>query len=714
MKEIELYEKHGFRLFPLRGKKPTVTAWQNTKFKANVFPKSFKGNFGVNLSATDLVIDVDPRGFKETDRPHQRLAKIVPEMKKTLVIETGGGGLHIYFTKPADLKVKKNLKDYQGIDFLSSGRYVVGAGSKTEKPYKIVSGSFDKVLPAPQALLDIVESKHVHTDIPDIEFDDSLLQQKKFIEYLKNHAPIAIEGEGGNNTTFKVACRGRDFGLSMYVTSELMRKYWNDRCQPAWNDGELNGITINAYKFNQDAVGKFHPSNQFEPLSHEETWKEPITVVSHPDGLKDGDGVEVTVDTEPNFVWHITKQGEWQRNSIHNVCNFFSGYVETIELNKLLRFNTLSQNIEFTRKPFWVNKHEPLTAWDDNDANAVMKYLSTKLAFNASKNLVHDAALAVAQANKYNPVVDYLEAQNWDGTPRIHNWLSTYVRVKESSYSNAVGELMLRAAIRRTFDSGCKYDYMVVLEGKEGIGKSTICEILGQEWYADLVLNVHSPDTVDCMRNKWIIEVSEMECTKRADARAMRSFLSRRTDTVRLAYARASKDFPRHNIFIGTFNPEPEGSYLKDETNNRRYFPLTVEGVDFLDFKKFKADVGQIWAEALAKYKENPKTPLYLTDKGVYKQAAEETLKRRDIDSWYDLIDDWLSNPDGSGIPKTVVTATEIYTHALNGEKDGLGQAKFRRIANVMVKELGWSKSSRTVDGKVKRVYVKPNLIDQL
>ncbi len=696
MKEIELYEKHRHRLFPLRGKKPTVREWQKTEFKQNSFPESFKGNFGVNLKAIDLIIDVDPRGFKESDKPHQRLAEIAPEMKNTLIVETGGGGLHVYFTKPAECNIKKNLEQYQGIDFLSAGRYVVGAGSihpDSKKPYKIVSGSFDKILPAPSALLDLIEANPRVASEADNFFDNDKRTQLRFADYLIDHAPVAIEGQGGNDTTFKVACRGRDFGLTHDMTAELMLLNWNDRCQPAWGGGELHAIVGNAYKFNKDPAGKFHPSNQFDAVEPNEVDKCDRVVV---------------VQDEPNLTWHLTKQGEWQRGSIHNVCNFFNGYSETKELHSLLRFNTLSQNIEFTRKPFWVDKHEPLTAWDDNDANAVLKYLSTTLAFNASKNLIHDTALAVAQQNKLNPVVSYLESQVWDGVPRIRNWLTTYVRVQETDYTKAVGELVLRAAIRRTYDSGCKYDYMVVLEGDEGIGKSTFCEILGQSWYADLILNVHSPDTVDCMRNKWIIEVSEMECTKRAEAKAMRSFLSRRTDTVRLAYARASKDFPRHNIFIGTFNPEPASSYLKDETNNRRYFPIFVEGTEFLDFKKFEKDVGQLWAEALVQYKKNPKKPLYLIDKNVYKQAKKETEQRRDVDSWIDSITEWLDNPEGNEVPKEFTSATEIWTHALGGDKDKLGATQFRRIANVMVKELGWEKTTKKIGDSMKRVYTRP------
>lgn len=684
MSETELYEKAGYALFPIVGKRPVIKKWQSTE----PFDYQIKNgdNFGVNLQDDDLIVDIDPRGFDKDDNPYKRLVALVPEIAKTMIVRTGGG-LHLYLKKNSKVKTKKHHKNFNGIDFLSSGAYVVGAGSvhpTTAKKYTIEQGSFDTIATAPEELLKLLESKKQECTFTAVDtVDDSERTKKYFISYLVERAPHAIEGQGGNNTTFQVACRGRDFGLSEGVTNNLMFFHWNKMCQPAWSPEELEKIVQNAYNFNNDKAGKFHPSNQF-------------------------DAVEVDED-EKTFTWHLTKGGEWQRTSIHNVCNFFNGYGETPELHDLLGFNLLSQNIEFLRRPAWLNKFETLTGWDDNDCNAVIKLLSTKLSFNANKNLIHDAALAVAQEHKFNPVIDYLVGHKWDGKKRIHNWLTEYMRVKETEYTNAVGELILQAAIKRVFQSGCKYDYMVVLEGNQGIGKSSMIELLGSKWYADLILNVHSPDTVDSMRNKWIVEVSEMEASKRSDVQAMKSFLSRRIDTCRLAYARASKDFPRHSVFIGSFNPDAFGSsYIKDVTGDRRYLPITVEGNTFLDFDKFEKDVGQIWAEALVEYRKHPDDLLYLTNKAAYDQALEETAKRKNADSWAEQIAMWLDNYDGTGAKKDETTANEIFTHALSGQIERFNSYFGRRIANIMVSELGWERKKKRVGGVDTRIYTRP------
>ncbi len=714
MSNVEKYEKAGYRLFPIVGKKPTVTKWQTTE------PLQYKigeGNFGVNLQADDLIIDIDPRGFTKGDNPYKRLVELIPEIASTMIVRTGGGGLHLYLKKSSKIKTKKHHKNFKGVDFLSEGAYVVGAGSvhpNTAVKYSIGQGNFNSIVEAPDALLKLLssvlrgEAKATTEDT----VDDSFANTQKYIYYLENVAQFAVSGQGGNNTTFQTACRGRDFGLSQDATFTTMLSYWNSKCQPSWDASELEKIVQNAYKFNQDAAGKFHPSNQFDALDVADGDEVSINNVT---GMAEVNGKTYTVAKEKTFQWHLTKGGEMQRNSIHNVCNFFNGYKETPELHGLLGFNTLNQNIEFLKRPSWLSKYESLTGWDDNDCNAVVKYLSTKLSFNANKNLIHDAALAVAQQHKYNPVIEYLESFKWDGKERIHNWLSEYMRVKETKYTKAVGELILRAAIRRVYDSGCKMDYMVVLEGEQGIGKSTMIEILGHKWYADLILNVHSPDTVDCMKNKWIIEVSEMEASKRADVQAMKSFLSRRIDTCRLAYARASKDFPRHSIFIGSFNPDAYGSsYIKDVTGDRRYLPLTVEGSTFLNFAKFKEDVGQIWAEAMVGYKENPNNPLYLTDRAAYDQAVKETAKRRNSDAWVEQISLWLDNYDGAGTMKYETSANEVYTHALSGQVERFNTFYGRRIANIMVNELGWEKKQKRVNGVNTRIYLRPDLVELL
>ncbi len=679
MSEIKNYEKAGYHLFPLSGKTPVVKEWQKTKHLQHQVRSV---NFGLALQADDLIIDVDPKNFRAGDKPHQRLTKLFPEIKHSLIVQTGSGGLHIYLKKPVEFKTRKHHQDYPGIDFLSQGSFAVGAGSKhptTKKEYKIVRGGYKTIVSTPTALLELLKS-NVEFENDEIDCVDDAATVNRFKEWLKT-APVAVDGQNGNDVTFKVACKGRAFGLSHAFTTMTMWKHWNDRCEPPWGGEDLEHICDNAYKYNEEPVGKHHPHSDFDAVT-----SEPL---------------EPSECKEKQFSWHRTKVtksggGDLKVNSIHNVCNFFKGYKHTIELEEILRFNLLSFNIEFARRPFWMSEHEILSPWDDNDALAVTKLLSTRLAFNVSKNLVHDAALAVAQENKYHPIIDYLESLDWDGTRRVGNWLPVYLKTKDTVYERAVGQLMLVAAIKRIYQAGCKFKNIVVLEGDQGIGKSPVCEILGGEWYADMTLNVNSPDTVDAMRNKWIIEVSEMECTRRAETQALKSFISRQVDVVRLAYARSAKEFPRHNIFVGTFNPDNTGGYLKDMSGNTRYLPVLVPEGKMIDVKGLTNDRDQLWAEALLIYKKNVRVELYIKDKIVNKIAEKETLKRRAKDPWLGKVSDWLDNPTGIAnekvSPRFFAKADEIYTHAIGGEIKDLSRDKFIRIANVM-QDLGWGKS---------------------
>ncbi len=684
---LKEYIKAGYCLFPVSsGKVPLIKDWQNLVYSDEVQPACIAGNFGVTLQPVDLVIDVDPRGFEEGDKPHQRLSKMFPELKDSLVVQTGGGGLHIYLKKPADFITKKHHSDFKGIDFLRAGDFVVGAGSvnsKTKKEYTIVRGDFQSVATAPTKLLEMLKMADV-AEVKGIDgFTDDRPTMDRFIKWLDCNDG-AIEGHNGNHTTFRVACKGRAFGLSELVTAHLMYKYWNKKCKPMWEVSEINTVVENAYRYNEEPAGKLSPHADFDAVEPEEK--------------------------EIEMNWHLTHKGDMRVNSIHNIANFFNGYELTKEIHSLLRYNLLSCSIEFTRKPFWVNEYEPLTPWDDNDAISVVKYLSSEISFNVTKNMVHDAALAVAQENKFHPIIEHLEALKWDGKKRIGTWLSEYLGTADTAYERTVGELMLVAGVKRIYQAGCKYKTIVVIEGDQGAGKSPVCEILGGDWYADMTLNVHSPDTVDAMRTKWIVEVSEMECTKRAETQALKAFLSRQVDTCRLAYARSAKDFPRHCVFIGTFNPDNTGGYLKDMSGNTRYLPVLIPEGKVIDLKKLQRDRDQLWAEALAIYKSNVDVPLYISDSLIVKMAAAETENRRPKDAWVELVGDWLENPDGNEIPRDYARADEIYTHAIGGDKRGLTNFEYRRFANVM-QDLGWGKNKgRRIDGNVKRVYVRPGI----
>lgn len=664
-------------MVPLKGKIPydyqaghLMRNWQSQKFNPNF--DSGENNFGVVLQETDLVVDIDPRNFEEGDSPVRRLVDDIGETLTSFTVKTGGGGAHVYYKLPADVVIRENILNadrknvYPGIEFKSKGRQVVGWGSihpDTGKMYEHQYGSLSEVAPIPTGLLELLRSTVTH-DAPGLEdYCDDEQSITRFSAFLVTQAEPAVEGQGGDQQTFKIACRGRDFGLSPEKTFDLMARLWNTSCQPPWDMDELRGKVYNAYRYNKDSAGIKHPSAEFSNLDEVE-----------PDPVED------------NVGWDLDGNDRIKAN-LQNAVNFF--LLKTSPLKDLFKLNLFTMDVEFTRIAPWQNEVKDKSQMNWSDANAVhCKYfIAKKWGVDFSINILHEAATVVSHRNRYHPVRDYLESIEWDGVPRVARWLVDYTGAADTPYVRAIGRKTLIAAVARIYRPGVKFDHILVLEGKQGTGKSTLCRYLAGDWFGDMVVDPHNKDTIDAMRGKWIIEASEMEVSRRAETQALKAFITRQTDRVRLAYARVTTDFPRQSIFIGTTNPEVEGGYLKDTTGNRRFWPVLTDRIKLDDIK---ANRDQLWAEAVDMFKCGE--ALYLTDKGVILEAEIQAAQRRMSDPWTPVIDDWLHSPDDSGALRTVVTVQDIWEECLYNPIKTLGKKEQIRIAQLMESELGWTK----------------------
>ena len=208
------------------------------------------GNYGIALRAGDLVVDIDPRNFTPGDNPVARLVAIIGPLS-SFTVRTGGGGLHVYFRKPADLIIAQGLRDFAGIEFKTAGRQVVGPGSLhagSGKLYEIGRGDPGTVADAPAALLALLKRTAVpFSDIGGTgSYVNDTVTQGRYVAYLTDVAETSVEGKGGDNNAFRVACQGRDLGLPPATTWELMLAHWNERCTPPWDDQELKAKVINA------------------------------------------------------------------------------------------------------------------------------------------------------------------------------------------------------------------------------------------------------------------------------------------------------------------------------------------------------------------------------------------------------------------------------------------------------------------------------------
>ena len=190
----------GYTLIPLRGKIPTVKDWVETPH-GKYGPSELIGcNYGIALGAEDLVVDVDPRNFDAGDKPVSRLIEDLGAPLKSFTVRTGGGGLHIYFKKPASVSVCNTLKAYgKGVEFKSAGRQVVGPGSihpDSGKEYMIIAGSCDEIAAAPKALIELIRKMNVpnfETDRAGTgEYKNDAVTQGRFVSFLQDVAEPSV------------------------------------------------------------------------------------------------------------------------------------------------------------------------------------------------------------------------------------------------------------------------------------------------------------------------------------------------------------------------------------------------------------------------------------------------------------------------------------------------------------------------------------------
>ena len=674
---IDFYLAQGFTLFPLRGKVPFAFGWAKLEYDPLLTPESFPyGNAGVKLGEDDLVIDIDPRNFLPGENPIEAFQAAIGIRLKmaTFTVKTGGGGLHIYFKKPKDWQIKYHLKEFAGIDFRTSRRseqtqrlrnqYIVSAGSvhpDTNKEYVIL---YDiPIQPAPRALLELLKQTETAPGIGISHYVNDKQTIDRYATYLRS----ASLGNG----IYVVASVGHDFGLHPDKTLEMILQIYNPRWEDPCDPELAKQKVYHAYKYNISPVGNASPIDKFEPAP-------PIKA------------------TAADFRLDAKKE-----KPLRNVYNAVIAF--NIDMPETLTFNEFSEDIEFLKPAPWHRPDEKVLNWTDEDTARCQYYFSKERLFDPPPAMIQSAIVTVAMQKTYHPIKKYLESLKWDGFARLATWVPKLMGTEDNDYTRSVGLKTLVAAVKRIYEPGCKFDYVPVFEGVQGLGKSRAMGILGGKWYGDMTIDVHARDTIDIMRRLWFIEVSEMETQYRTETQALRAFLSRGSDITRLAYARCSKDFPRHSIFVGTINPEfdTDLGWLKDTTGNRRFWPVYCKKVD-IDQLILCRD--QLWAEAYLYYKAH--TAIHFDDHKIEALATVEQIKRMGKDPWLDTVALYFSeNPN-----LEIVSGVQVYKEALNSNAERFNRQAQTRISMIL-RSLGWEKgvfydpiTRRSVNGYRKEI----------
>ncbi|MEO1119109.1 MAG: VapE domain-containing protein [Pseudomonadota bacterium] len=274
---------------------------------------------------------------------------------------------------------------------------------------------------------------------------------------------------------------------------------------------------------------------------------------------------------------------------------------------------------------------------DDRVLSHLRQLVLDTFGYDPGKDMLDDAVRQLCYENSFDPVRDYLDSLQWDGTSRLNTWLHDYLSAEDNDYTQAVGALTLIGAVRRARTPGCKFDTILVLEGDQGVGKSSAVRILASDdFFSDEdIMGCDTKERIELLQGVWLQELSELEGMGKREVAAVKAATSRQVDRARLAFGKHTTEAPRRCIFIGTCN---ENQYLRDPTGNRRFLPVTVGQVDFVGLHDVR---DQLWAEAAVREAEGASTVL---DSRLWQVAAAEALERVVDDPWQDVLRD-LNDP---------------------------------------------------------------------
>jgi len=275
---------------------------------------------------------------------------------------------------------------------------------------------------------------------------------------------------------------------------------------------------------------------------------------------------------------------------------------------------------------------------------------------------VEDAVCRAAEDFKVSPPVEYFKSLQWDGVERLSTWLTMTYNVEDSEYHRKVGSNWLKGLVKRLVYPGCKFDYVIVLEGEQGIRKSTSLAIIGSipnhpSLHVETVFTPDSKDFFMLFSGKAIVEFSEGETLSRTDAKHLKAIITTQRDKYRAPYERAPKDYPRQCVFAMTTN---QTEYLKDETGNRRWLPVACKGM--VNTEWLEANREQLFAEAYHR--------VAVLDETVHEFPAEETSKQQEMRQIAspneEIIFDWYFNGLTESRRNEGVTTTMAFKEGIN------------------------------------------------
>lgn len=661
------YAKKGFAVFPLKyrdkvpltrnGCKDATTDAAQIKAWWQKYPNANIGLATGSVSQNVFVIDLDIDEDRGIDGYHsledwQREHGDFPE---TWTAITGRGGYHLYYRGNGKIKNRAGIID--GVDIRGNGGYVVAPpsihknGNRYEWEYS-----------------------------PD-EFE--IAKADNNVEYFLSHddqkqgtaftMPNIVAAGQRNQMLFRFACMMQAKGASDKSVFAATMAENESSCSPPLTEQEVRIIVSSATKYDKgkpihiDSEGVATRENKDDVIGNPE-W-----VLNFLDCNHDKDG---NIKSVKQFVHNF--------EIVMDKDSRFAGKI---------RLNEFAQQLYLYGSVPWENENN-CRAWSSHDDSALFSLIQADYGLKSRQDFA-DALKNVSMRNKFHPVRELLDSLTWDGKEHIRSLLPEYLGAEDSDYTYQVMRLWMLGAVSRVYKPGSKFDYTIILQGSQGIGKSTFLKLmaLDDSWFNDSLDSLDSDKAVQSLTGSWIIELAELKSLARTagGVESVKRFLTATQDKYRIPYERRADTFYRQCVFAGTTNKD---DFLQDETGNRRFLIIHT-GVT----KPFKSlftpeamdDIKQAWAEAVHIWKNED--PQLILPENCMQQAKELQEANMADDGKRGIILDYLEG-------KTQVCAREIWFEAL---KETIPPKNWQasEINNIVAKIPGWErlKTPRKFDG---------------
>lgn len=342
--------------------------------------------------------------------------------------------------------------------------------------------------------------------------------------------------------------------------------------------------------------------------------------------------------------------------------------------------------------------------WTNSDDSNLKSYIEAKYGL-CSMEKTMEALNIVVNRNKFNPVKDMLEdiyEHKWDKEHgHIRRLLPDYLGAEDSKYNYECMKLFMLGAISRAFYPGCKFDYMPVFVGKQGIGKSTFLRLLAMNnaWYNDNFNTIEGDKAPEKLRGMWMVELAELLATKKAkEVESIKAFLTSTVDTYRPPYGRRTEQRPRVCVFAGTTNND---HFLTDRTGNRRFLPIVtrkefVKKSMFNNPSEVQEDFENAWGEAMDIFKKADEHPSLVLPDDLQQFVEDKQSEYMEEDVRIGIIQEWLDNTE-----EDKVCVAMIYEKALGYEGKKPARYESNELHNIMTNSIkGWERLRTSSGGR--------------